>query len=82
LLVFSSHWPEAAVADISSIRLFPRATVLACPRCSDMLYEVGEGDAARFCCDHGHCFTADEIRPGLEDFGQSLNRALAALINL
>lgn len=69
------------MADSSTIDVFPRATVLACPRCSDVLYEVGARDSARFCCDRGHCFTADEICPGFEDFGQSLNSAIDALID-
>ena len=70
------------MAAISSVEAFARATVLTCPRCSDVLYEIGEDDAARFCCDRGHCFAPDEICPGLEDFGDWLNTAIDALTNV
>lgn len=44
-----------------------RATVLACPQCANVLYEVEEGGAARFRCAYGHAYAPDELFPKIAE---------------
>jgi len=44
-----------------------RATVLSCPKCAAMLYEVHQDDDLRFYCERQHGFRPEEICPGIAD---------------
>jgi hypothetical protein len=52
-------------------------TMMACPVCTNVLYEVVTGDESRFCCSEGHDFSVDEICPGIE---QSLSGLFTSAI--
>ena len=61
-------------------RSLGRATVLGCPHCANVLYEVEEAGVARFCCAHGHTYRPDELFPKIaEDLEGVLPDVLAAL---
>lgn len=61
--------------------LIGRATVLGCPLCMGVLYEVQEANNTRFCCSSGHSYSLDEIGPGVEEnLGGLLNHAIGALM--
>ena len=56
------------------------ATIMACPTCTGILYEVHGGNDTRFRCTNGHSHTLEEICPGFEDsLGTLLNGAIGAL---
>ena len=52
------------MADLSSMG---RATVLACPQCATVLYEVEEDGVARFRCAYGHAYGPDELFPKIAE---------------
>jgi two-component system chemotaxis response regulator CheB len=52
-----------------------RRSVLACPDCGGVLWEVDEGQLSRFRCHVGHAYTAEMMSLALEE---NLRRALAS----
>ena len=61
-------------------RSLGRETVLGCPQCANVLYEVEGAGVARFCCAHGHTYGPDELFPKIaEDLEGLLPDVLAAL---
>ncbi len=58
------------------------ATVMACPKCMGVLYEVrGDNDTEFFCCNNGHSYSLEEICPGVEgSLGSLLLDAIGALM--
>ena len=56
-------------------------TMMACPTCMTVLYEVVEGDESSFCCSNGHSFSLDDICPGIEEsLGGLLGTAIEAAL--
>jgi two-component system chemotaxis response regulator CheB len=51
-----------------------RRSVLSCPDCQGVMWEIDEGDLVRFRCHVGHTYTADLMSLALDE---SLRRALA-----
>jgi two-component system, chemotaxis family, protein-glutamate methylesterase/glutaminase len=56
---------------------FGRRSVLACPDCGGVMWELDEGDMSRFRCHVGHTYTAELMSLALDD---NLRRALASAI--
>jgi two-component system chemotaxis response regulator CheB len=54
---------------------FGRRSVLACPDCGGVMWEIDEGDASRFRCHVGHAYTAELMSMALDE---NLRRALAS----
>jgi two-component system, chemotaxis family, protein-glutamate methylesterase/glutaminase len=52
-----------------------RRSVLACPDCGGVMWEIGEEDMARYRCHVGHSYTAELMSLALDD---NLRRALAS----
>lgn len=56
---------------------FGRRSVLACPDCGGVMWEIDEGDLSRFRCHVGHTYTAEMMSLALDE---SLRRALASAL--
>jgi two-component system, chemotaxis family, protein-glutamate methylesterase/glutaminase len=56
---------------------FGRRSVLACPDCGGVMWEIDEGDMSRFRCHVGHTYTAEVMSLALDE---SLRRALASAV--
>jgi two-component system, chemotaxis family, protein-glutamate methylesterase/glutaminase len=56
---------------------FGRRSVLACPDCGGVMWEIDEGDVSRFRCHVGHTYTAEVMSLALDD---NLRRALASAV--
>ena len=55
-------------------------SVLACPDCHGVLWEIKDGDLARYRCHTGHAYTDEALEMGLQDdLGRALGSALRAL---
>jgi two-component system chemotaxis response regulator CheB len=52
-----------------------RRSVLACPDCHGVMWEIDEGELTRFRCHVGHTYTAEMMGLALDE---SLRRALAS----
>jgi two-component system chemotaxis response regulator CheB len=52
-----------------------RRSVLACPDCGGVMWEIDEGDLSRFRCHVGHTYTAEVMSLALDE---NLRRALAS----
>jgi two-component system chemotaxis response regulator CheB len=57
-----------------------RRSVLACPDCHGVMWEIEEGDLIRYRCHVGHAYTAESMRHEIdENLTQALASALRAL---
>ena len=56
---------------------FGRRSVLACPDCGGVMWEIEEGEPSRFRCHVGHTYTAELMSLALDE---SLRRALASAV--
>jgi two-component system chemotaxis response regulator CheB len=56
---------------------FGRRSVLACPDCGGVMWEIDEGDLSRFRCHVGHTYTAELMSLALDE---NLRRALASAV--
>jgi two-component system chemotaxis response regulator CheB len=54
-----------------------RRSVLACPDCHGVMWEIDEGELVRYRCHVGHAYTAELMALALDE---GLNRALAAAL--
>lgn len=54
-----------------------RRSVLACPDCGGVMWEIDEGEIVRYRCHVGHAYTADLMSLALDE---SLRRALASAL--
>jgi rRNA maturation protein Nop10 len=69
------------MTDIRFAEMTGNATMMACPKCRGVLFEVLGGNDAQFSCNSGHSYTLEEICPGVEDsLGSLLNIAIGALM--
>jgi two-component system chemotaxis response regulator CheB len=60
---------------MSTMDRIGRRSVLACPDCNGVMWEIDEGDVVRYRCHVGHAYTADLMSLALDE---SLRRALAS----
>ena len=56
-----------------------RRSVLACPDCGGVMWEIDEGDLSRFRCHVGHTYTAELMSLALDE---NLQRALASALRV
>jgi two-component system chemotaxis response regulator CheB len=54
---------------------FGRRSVLSCPDCGGVMWEIDEGDLMRFRCHVGHTYSAELLNVALDE---NLRRALAS----
>ena len=62
-------------SDMDHMDEFGRRSVLACPDCGGVMWEIDEGELSRFGCHVGHNYTAELMSLALDD---NLRRALAS----
>jgi two-component system chemotaxis response regulator CheB len=60
-------------SSMSTLDRLGRRSVLACPDCHGVMWEIDEGDVVRYRCHVGHAYTADLMSLALDD---SLRQAL------
>lgn len=64
-------------SDMDQVDEFGRRSVLACPDCGGVMWELDEGELSRFRCHVGHTYTAELMSLALDE---SLRRALASAL--
>jgi hypothetical protein len=70
-----------SVTEIQSLEKVGTPTMMACPVCTKVLYEVVTNNESRFCCSKGHDFSLDEICPGIEEsLGGLFSSAIEAVL--
>jgi len=62
-------------ASMSDLDAMGRRSVLACPDCNGVMWEIEEGELTRFRCHVGHTYTGDLLNLALDE---GLRRALAS----
>jgi len=61
--------------NMQSMDRIAKRSVLACPDCHGVMWEIDEGDLVRYRCHTGHAYTAELMRVALDE---NLRRALAS----
>jgi two-component system chemotaxis response regulator CheB len=64
-------------SDMDQMDKFGRRSVLGCPDCGGVMWEIDEGELSRFRCHVGHTYTAEVMSLALDD---NLRRALATAV--
>lgn len=64
-------------ASMDEMDAFGRRSVLACPDCGGVMWEIDEGELARYRCHVGHTYTAEMMSFALDE---NLRRALASAL--
>jgi two-component system chemotaxis response regulator CheB len=64
-------------SDMEKMDEFGRRSVLACPDCGGVMWELDEGELSRFRCHVGHTYTAELMSLALDE---NLRRALASAL--
>jgi two-component system, chemotaxis family, protein-glutamate methylesterase/glutaminase len=64
-------------SDMDHMDKFGRRSVLGCPDCGGVMWELEEGDLSRFRCHVGHTYTAELMSLALDE---NLRRALASAV--
>lgn len=64
-------------SDMDHMDKFGRRSVLTCPDCGGVMWEIDEGDLSRFRCHVGHTYTAEVMSLALDE---NLRRALATAL--
>jgi two-component system chemotaxis response regulator CheB len=64
-------------SDMEHMDKFGRRSVLTCPDCGGVMWEIDEEDLSRFRCHVGHTYTAELMSLALDD---NLRRALASAV--
>ncbi len=65
----------------SSLETVGAATMMACPKCSSVLYEITDGETSQFLCETGHSYSLDDVCPGIEGIlGGLLITSIGALL--
>jgi two-component system chemotaxis response regulator CheB len=76
-LRFEIEIARGARAKMSDMDGFGRRSVLACPDCHGVMWEIEEGDLVRYRCHVGHAYTAEAMRVAIDD---NLTRALGSAL--
>jgi len=67
-------------SNMSEMDRIGRRSVLACPDCHGVMWEIDEGELVRYRCHVGHAYTAESMRHEIdENLTQALASALRAL---
>ena len=64
-------------SDMDQMDKFGHRSVLTCPDCGGVMWEIDEGDLSRFRCHVGHAYTAEVMSLALDE---NLRRALASAV--
>jgi two-component system chemotaxis response regulator CheB len=64
-------------SSMSTMDRIGRRSVMSCPDCNGVLWEIDENDVIRFRCHTGHTYTAELLSLALDD---NLRRALASAV--
>jgi two-component system chemotaxis response regulator CheB len=64
-------------SDMEHMDEFGRRSVLACPDCGGVMWEIDEGELSRFRCHVGHTYTAEVMSLALDE---NLRRSLASAV--
>jgi two-component system, chemotaxis family, protein-glutamate methylesterase/glutaminase len=64
-------------SEMSEMDRIGRRSVLACPDCHGVMWEIDEGELVRYRCHVGHAHTAESMRYAIDD---NLARALASAL--
>ena len=71
---------KGELGTMSKMDRIGRRSVLACPDCHGVMWEIDEGELIRFRCHVGHAYTAELMSVALdEQLGRALASALRAL---
>ncbi|MBV8509694.1 MAG: chemotaxis protein CheB [Xanthobacteraceae bacterium] len=71
---------KSGQASMSNLDRIGRRSVLACPDCHGVMWEIDEGDLVRYRCHVGHAYTAELMSLALdENLTRALGSALRAL---
>lgn len=74
-LKFEVEVAKVGHSEVNDMDRIGRRSVLACPDCHGVMWEIDEGDLVRFRCHVGHTYTAELMSIALDE---SLRRALAS----
>jgi len=74
---FEVEIARSGQSDMDQMDKFGRRSVLSCPDCGGVMWEIDEGDLSRFRCHVGHTYTAEVMSLALDD---NLRRALASAV--
>jgi two-component system chemotaxis response regulator CheB len=66
-------------AEMSDMDNIGKRSVLACPECNGVLWEIEDGDLVRYRCHVGHAFSQDLMSVALDE---NLRRALATALRI
>jgi two-component system chemotaxis response regulator CheB len=66
-------------AEMSDMNSIGKRSVFACPECNGVLWEIEDGDLARYRCHVGHAFSPDLMNVALDE---NMRRALATALRV
>ena len=76
-LKFEVEMAKGGSADINYMDRFGRRSVLTCPDCHGLMWEIEEGELIRYRCHVGHAYTAELMSVALDE---NLRGALASAL--
>lgn len=74
---FEVEIAKAGHSNMDEMDRFGRRSVLACPDCHGVMWEIDEGDLVRYRCHVGHTYTAELMDVAVDE---NLRRALASAV--
>jgi len=74
-MTFEAEIAHSGYTNMSSMDRIGRRSVLTCPDCNGVMWEIDEGDVIRYRCHVGHAYTADLLSLALDE---NLRRALGS----
>jgi two-component system chemotaxis response regulator CheB len=79
-LRFEVEIARSGRSSMSEMDRIGRRSVLACPDCHGVMWEIDEGELVRYRCHVGHAYTAESMRYAIdENLTRALGSALRAL---
>jgi two-component system chemotaxis response regulator CheB len=79
-LGFEVEIARSGRSNMSEMDRIGRRSVLACPDCHGVMWEIDEGELVRYRCHVGHAYSAESMKHGIdENLTRALGSALRAL---
>jgi len=79
-LRFEVEIARSGRSNMSEMDRVGRRSVLACPDCHGVMWEIDEGELVRYRCHVGHAYTVESMRYAIdENLARALGSALRAL---
>jgi two-component system chemotaxis response regulator CheB len=75
LLDFEVEAARTGRSEMSELDRIGKRSVLTCPECGGVMWEIKDGELSRFRCHVGHAYTAENVNSALDE---SVKRALAS----